>query len=415
MRSSTYFAFVTLCASAVLMLEAAPGFALPGDPQIEAVSPADGATVAADPDGIVVVYTCPTYRSFESSSGLGTFPCSDPFVGSSYGADFSTSPELGSDGRLRSDLRYSEYSSPGGSSDNTTPAGQRRAVMAQNATTPGRYFSQARRICVDCPTGYETGPVRSFVVRTQASVGLAVQARGYVGYPLTFSVRTKGLEDGAPVVIERRAGARWVRVTGGTVRKNRAATLGLLPKGTQTVRVTALLGDQRFASSSRTVRVKTARKWTTVRAAGRYSGSPEASFRIAPGGRELRAFRASVVTYCVTNTGIGGTTLKGLAAVPRRGSRRTAASTASPRRSAPWRRFRVASKDGGSPAAWSSRSASASAAERSGPDPRRERDRDERWGTAPVTAPTANRGLPVASAVPARPGFGPRRIGPRTP
>ncbi len=76
-----------------------------------------------------------------------------------------------------------------------------------------------------------SGPVRSFVVPIQAGVVLAVQKRGYVGYPLTFSIRTQGLEDGAPVVIERRAGGRWARVTGGTVRKNRAGMLGLLPKG----------------------------------------------------------------------------------------------------------------------------------------------------------------------------------------
>lgn len=310
-------ACVPLCAAAVLALGTGSARALPEDPQIEAVSPADGATVAADPNGIVVVYTCPTYRSFESSSGLGTVPCSDSYVGSSYGADFSTSPELGSDGRLRSDLRYFEYRSPGGSSDNTTPAGQRQAVMLRNATTPGRYYWQARRICVDCPGGYETGPVRSFVVRTRATLALAVPARGYVGYPLTFSLRTTGLADDAPVVIERRAGARWVKVAAATVRKDGAATLGFLPKGTQAVRATAQAGDQRFTSSSRTVAVQTARRWATVRDVGRYSGSPQASFSVAPRGRELRAFRARLVTYCITNTGIGGTTLTGVALVPK--------------------------------------------------------------------------------------------------
>ncbi len=306
-----------LCAGGISLLGAAPAVALPEDPQIEAVSPADSASVAANPNGIAVVYTCPPYQSFRSSSGMGTFPCEDSFPGSSYGADFSTSPELGSDGRLRSDQRYFEDTPPGGSSDNTTPAGQRRAVMLRNATTPGRYYWQARRICTDCPTGYETGPVQSFVVRTQASVSLSVQGRGYVGYPLTFDVRTTGLEDDAPVVVERREATKWIRVTGATVRKNRAGTLGFLPKGTQTVRVTAQIGDQRFVSAPRTVRVATARKWSTVRDAGRYSGSPQASFSIARGGRELRGFRARVVTYCVTNTGTGGTTLTGLASVPR--------------------------------------------------------------------------------------------------
>lgn len=318
MGSLSRFVLVASCVTGAASLVPVPAVALPGDPQIEAISPADGATVAADPNGVAVVYTCPTYRSFESSSGLGTFPCSDAFVGSSYGADFSTSPELGSDGRLRGDLRYAESSEPGGSSDKTTPGGQRRAVMVRNATTPGRYYWQARRVCVGCPPGYETGPVRSFVVRAQARLSLAVQARGYVGYPLTFSVRTAGLEDDAAVVVERRAGARWVRVTGTTVRENQTQqTLGFLPKGTHSVRVTAQLGDQSFVSGARTVRVDTPRKWTTARDAGRYTGSPEAAFRIARGGRELRDFRARVATYCVSITGIGGTTLKGVAVVKR--------------------------------------------------------------------------------------------------
>lgn len=308
---------LALCAGAILPLGAAPAVALPGDPPIEAISPGDGAIVAANPDGIAVVFTCPTYTSFASSSGLGTYPCFDSFVGSQYGVYFSTSPELGSDGRLRSDLRYSEYTSPGAPPDNTVPAGQRRAVMVQNATTPGRYYWQAYRGCLDCPTRYETGPVRSFVVRTQASLSLTAQARGYAGYPLTFGVTTQGLEDGAPVVIERRAGAGWVKVIGATVRKNRAGTPGILPTGTHTLRVTAQTGDQLLVSAPRTVKVETARRWTTARDAGRYAGSPEAAFRIATGGRELRDFRARVVTYCVTNVGIGGTTLKAIAPVPR--------------------------------------------------------------------------------------------------
>lgn len=317
MLAPRHLAVVALCVGAGSALGAPAAVALPEDPQIEAVSPAEGATVAANPNGIAVVYTCPPYQSFRSSSGSGTFPCEDSFTGSSYGADFSTSPELGNDGRLRSDKRYFEYTEPGGSSDNSTPPGRRRAVMLRNATTPGRYYWQARRICTECPTGYETGPVRSFVIRTQARVGLTVQARAYVGYPVPLGVQAKGLEDDAPVVVERRAGSQWRKVIGSTLRKGRAATLGFLPKGTQTLRVRAQIGDQEFVSSSRTVRVVSPRRWATVGAAGGYAGSPEATFRLARGGRELRDFRARVATYCVSATGSGGTILKGLASVPR--------------------------------------------------------------------------------------------------
>jgi hypothetical protein len=213
-----------------------------------------------------------------------------------------------------------------------------------------------------------SGPVRSFVVPIQAGVVLAVQKRGYVGYPLTFSIRTQGLEDGAPVVIERRAGGRWARVTGGTVRKNRAGMLGLLPKGNQNLRVTAQIGDQRFVCASRTVRVEKARRWTTARDTGRYSGTPEAAFRITRGGRELRDFRASVVTYCITNTGIGGTTLEGLAPVPRATIAPDGRFYGFSDQKGTVATVQAGSRGGRSPAPSSSRSASASAAERSASD-----------------------------------------------
>lgn len=62
-------ALVTLCLGAGSALGAPAAVALPEDPQIEAVSPAEGATVAANPNGIAVVYTCPPYQSFRSSRG----------------------------------------------------------------------------------------------------------------------------------------------------------------------------------------------------------------------------------------------------------------------------------------------------------------------------------------------------------
>ena len=67
--------------------------ALPGDAPFAPLSPADGATLPVDPDGIPVSYTCPVYRIADPGFPLFGGP-------KDYGVTLSTSPALGADGRL---------------------------------------------------------------------------------------------------------------------------------------------------------------------------------------------------------------------------------------------------------------------------------------------------------------------------
>ena len=73
---------------------AAPAQALPPDPPPAPLTPADGASVPVDPNGIPVTFGCPVYTKFVSGDL--------PFPGgpSDYGLSMSTSRALGADGRL---------------------------------------------------------------------------------------------------------------------------------------------------------------------------------------------------------------------------------------------------------------------------------------------------------------------------
>lgn len=284
-------------ACAAVLASSPVAFALPGDPPITAVSPGDGATVPASEEGVVVRFTCPAYRRFEG----------DFAAASSYGADLATSPELGSDGRLRRDRRV--Y---GGkeTSSNTVPAGQcelRFGGFPLPPPPPGTYFWQAWRSCTGCASGYETGPVRRFTIRaTDLRIGLKVQARGYQGYPVLASLRLGGVPDGSRAVVQRRVGRTWRRVAGASAFRERAlAVLRRLPRGRQRLRVVAQLGAQRSASPERVVRVGRARRWSTARDSGRYvasGGGTIARLRVTSRGREIRNFWAELAVTCFGET-----------------------------------------------------------------------------------------------------------------
>ena len=84
----------TLLVAALPLALAASASAMPGDPPVVPLAPADGAEVPANPDGIGVNFQCPDYRIavYGSVTVHGTY--------SDYQVRFSDSPALGSDGRL---------------------------------------------------------------------------------------------------------------------------------------------------------------------------------------------------------------------------------------------------------------------------------------------------------------------------
>ena len=99
--------------------------------------------------------------------------------------------------------------------------------------TPGTYFWQVWRICVGCPTGYETGPVLRLTLRSTVRPRLTVPARVYAGFPVVARVTAAGLADGTAVTVQRRRGNAWVRVGSGTVAGGRAEPTVTLPRGSQ--------------------------------------------------------------------------------------------------------------------------------------------------------------------------------------
>lgn len=143
MRASV--AAALLCAFVALLLGATAARALPGDAPIELISPADGATVAPSASGSRFVFGCPDYRTVDFGDGFALHGGVE-----NYSAALATSPELGSDGRLRDDRRV-DFSGP--QPDNGLPAGHCSTILGDESRAglaPGTYWWQVARICTGC-------------------------------------------------------------------------------------------------------------------------------------------------------------------------------------------------------------------------------------------------------------------------
>ena len=241
----------------------APASAMPGDPPIVAVSPAEGAAVPADADGIPVVYTCPVYRTFEDPVPFGSR--------SDYGVRFATSAALDPDGRLAG-ANLVGLAGPDQVQDADLPADHCRGYLTgEAASTPGTYYWQATRICTGCSGGYETGPVRSFTL-TLAGAGIKLKvkapAKPYAGFPTVVTVKAKGLGTGALVSVEGKVGSRWKSLGKGTV-VGKAASVVVKP----TTKVSALravfTSGESVTSKPVPVAPRVARSWPQ---AGSWSG-----------------------------------------------------------------------------------------------------------------------------------------------
>jgi hypothetical protein len=272
--------------AAVALLLAFPGtaLALPGDPPITQLAPADGAQVSAA--AVAVGFTCPDYRKFAGSVTLyGDY--------TDYEAIFATKPDLGSDGRL---LGANVV-------DRTIPTKSNTgcASAMDMGVKPGTFYWQAARQCEGCATGYETSVVRSFVVHADLHLGLTVPKTAYGGYPVIASVRAGGVADGGTVTVQRRAGKKWKKVASTTIHHERGRIVLKLPRGRVPLRVTAVGG----VSHARVVKVVAARNWTTTHDVGSYRGKAEGAdltVKVAGGGRQLRDFDTEVTMFCVGPT-----------------------------------------------------------------------------------------------------------------
>jgi len=204
--------------------------ALPGDAPFAPLTPASGAVVPPDPDGIPVTFDCPVYRISDAGGGFSV-------VGgpTDHGVDLSTSPATGVDGRLAAPGLVARVSGASSSTAVCALGLGAGGSPPRPQETPGTYHWQVWRLCVGCAGGYEVGPVQAFTIRSPA-VPRVGTARAFAGYPVVLPLRLAGVPDGTAVAVQRRAGARYVTVGTATALGGRGEAVVTLPKGRVAVR-----------------------------------------------------------------------------------------------------------------------------------------------------------------------------------
>ncbi len=289
-----------LAVAAVLVLAfAASARALPGDPQPASLTPADGAVLPVDPDGIAVSFTCPGYRSADDGAPFIYYGTADD-----YEVALSSSPAIASDGRLADPIvrgtarpRDSDPAvcdSTLGTVSYDTPPPQ---------VTPGTYYWQVARTCAGCDGGFEVGEVRRFVLRSTAKPTLRAPRRAYAGYPFVVRIGLAG--SGADrVELQRRAGRRWKAVGTVVPRDGDAEPIVRLPRGRQQLRAVARGAGESAAGRVRTIKVLKPGRWSTgARDDGAYRDARRSSVRVTVSGRgrRVKVVRAEVPTLCGTS------------------------------------------------------------------------------------------------------------------
>lgn len=293
------------CSVALLALALVPAGAqaLPGDPPITPASPADGATVPANAEGISVSYSCPAYR--QQVYGSPEDPITERGDAGDYDVRFSDSPALGADGLLASKPYGSDASAQLASDGSCTSVLDTADSSSSPEVAGGRVFWQAYRSCIGCERQRpETASVRSFVVRSSVTGKLKVPRRSYGGYLGIFALESEAKLSGAKVALQRRTRGRWKTVVTESYRLDRTELIASLPAGRQKVRALVIAGTRKLAVATRTLTVRRpGRRSTSRRDNGRYaarraSANSTLSFKVTGGGSTLRNFRASVTTFC---------------------------------------------------------------------------------------------------------------------
>jgi len=233
-RTRLTVALLAVLALGALGIVVGNAAALPGDPPIVPVGPADGANVPAVEEGLKVTYSCPTYRSGEEIEEIEVpVPPNEeeeegeeeeevevieklvPVFGNSesYGVHFSTSSALGKEGRLGT-TGFGEAGegeaevvkgTPWCSTELELPTSPNPAALYQ-----GRVYWQAFRECEGCASGFETGPVRSFVVvPTDEEAEISFEDQVFGGYLTKVSFAGEAGLKGAKVALQQWVGTEW--------------------------------------------------------------------------------------------------------------------------------------------------------------------------------------------------------------
>lgn len=286
--------------------------ALPGDPPIVPLTPADGASVPAGPTVVTVTYRCPPYRVAVYDGGDGNV-LTDYGDSEDYRVRFATTPRLDANGAL-ADTAFGGIRSATPTGDGATCASALDSYEGGTYPTAvgRRVYWQVYRYCNGCTPQDEKSPVRSFLVRpTRIAATLKVPQHLYAGYAALLAVETKADPGSADVTLEYRRGARWRAFARHGFVTDRTELVGTLPAGRHAIRAVLVTKSYRQTIATRTVTVRRAsgRRSTSGRDDGGYVArdrrerrTSNLSFRIADGGRTLRDFKASVTTFCIGPT-----------------------------------------------------------------------------------------------------------------
>lgn len=300
-RGGSRAVIAVLLACAAWLGVAATAQAMPGDPPIEPLTPADGAVLAPNPDGVLMTFTCPAYRFADAGGGLALYAGREY-----YSLRVTTSPQLDADGRLASAFMVDQATA---SSDPAAPTGECFSGFSDGSasgvhTKPGTYYWQVARICSACG-GYEVGPVRTLRIAVQAAPTVALRWKPWAGYGVVADVKAAGVPEGAAVTVQRRAGGAWSDLASGAVASGAAAIDVVLPKGGATaVRVVIVVGDQRIegAPTELTVRKPGRARSTSRKDDGVWRGTSSSkaavTFKVRGAGREIRDLAGKITALC---------------------------------------------------------------------------------------------------------------------
>jgi hypothetical protein len=293
-------AAASLAAIALALCLAATATALPGDPQIEDLSPPRFGATPVLGGGVDVTFTCPSY-----ATGAGPGDAAD------YRVRFTrTGAGTGPGGLLERDNDPYEFLGEAKATPITGTSNCGAHLTLPWAPDPpalylGPLTWQASRRCPGCPGGWETGPTDVLVLTPFAeNADLSVPKHVYAGYPTRFAFTTTSDFSGAEVVLQWFGRRGWTDVERAPfVPGLESVFYAKLPAGPRSVRI-ALIGRLWTQGLPlRRVRVlpPTGPRLTGPEDDGEYRGGRGidlVELEVARGGRRIFGFEASMPYSC---------------------------------------------------------------------------------------------------------------------
>jgi hypothetical protein len=215
LKHATVLGLLPLVVAGALAAFGGVAAALPGDPPIKTISPADDSTVPAEDLGLTVSFSCPAY----AKDVEGEDEDQKKVAGSAddYGVHFSTSSRIGSDGLLTT-------AGFGDDGEGLVDVGADKSTCSAELQLPGKpvpadlyrgtVYWQAYRACEGCtPDEYETGPVNSMVIVPNVeSPELSLEDHIYAGYLTKIGFSTGSDLSGATFVLQRLTKGAWTEI-----------------------------------------------------------------------------------------------------------------------------------------------------------------------------------------------------------